>query len=111
MGFVKNWLLCTEEEGLGPLTCTQFRRHRVRSQGAHTVRPNAGDGTTRLGSRHSLALASALSRHHVGPKRLDFLSLQEIAPRRHLVLAARHGADEALVLLMRKLAKIKRGLR
>src|SRR5215203_7559622 len=64
----------------------------------------------RRGSRHSLGLTSALSRDHVGPKRLKLLSLQEIAPRRHLVLAARHGADEALVLLMRKLAKIKRGL-
>jgi hypothetical protein len=41
------------------------------------------------------------------PKRLDLLIFQKIVPTRHLVLAARHRADEALVLLMKKLAKIK----
>jgi hypothetical protein len=35
---------------------------------------------------HSLGLA----RHHVGPKRLDLVGGEQIAPRRHLVLAARY---------------------
>src|SRR5713226_188099 len=46
---------------------------------------------------------------HIGPQRLELIRLEEIAPGRHLVLAARHRIDEALVLVKRKFAQVERG--
>src|SRR5882762_5630226 len=47
----------------------------------------------------------------IGPERLDVLRFQDTAPGGHLVLAARDRADEALALIVRKLAQIKGALR
>src|SRR5437667_12188617 len=45
---------------------------------------------------------SPLSRHDIGPQRLELFGFEEIAPRRHLALAARHRIDEAFALAGRK---------
>src|SRR5947209_1552959 len=53
----------------------------------------------------------AFGRDHVGPEGFDVLRLEEPAPGRHLVLAARDRGDEALALAVRKLAQVERALR
>src|SRR5437660_7752272 len=53
----------------------------------------------------------ALVGDDVGPERLDVLGLEDAAPRRHLVLAARDCAHEALALVVRKLAQVECALR
>src|SRR6516225_1751168 len=50
---------------------------------------------------------SSLSRHDIGPQRLELFGLEEVAPRRHLVLAARHRVDEAFALVGRKFSQIE----
>src|SRR6266478_2442847 len=50
---------------------------------------------------------SSLSRHDIGPQRLELFGLEEVAPRRHLVLAARHRIDEAFTLVGRKFPQIE----
>src|ERR1700757_4913075 len=50
---------------------------------------------------------SSLSRHDIGPQRLELFGLEEVAPRRHLVLAARHRIDEAFALVVREFPQIE----
>ena len=42
------------------------------------------------------AASAPLARHHIGPQRFELLRFEEVAPRRHLVLAAGDRADEAI---------------
>src|SRR6266567_6265346 len=51
------------------------------------------------------------TRGHVGPQRFDFIRLEQVAPRRHGVLALRYRGDEALALVAREFAQIGRALR
>src|SRR4051812_47390822 len=53
----------------------------------------------------------ALGRDDVGPERVDVFRLQHAAPRRHLVLAAGDGIDEALALVVREFAQVEGALR
>src|SRR5581483_8165955 len=53
----------------------------------------------------------ALGRDDVSPESVDVFRLQHAAPRRHLVLAARHRGDEALALAVRELAQVEGALR
>src|SRR5712692_3106180 len=46
--------------------------------------------------------------HHVSPQRIDVLGLEQVAPRRHAVLAFRHRIDEAAFLVGRKLTQKSR---
>src|SRR5262249_43977371 len=48
-----------------------------------------------------------LAGHHISPQRLDIRGTEQVAPWRHLVLAARHRGNEALVLVGRKFAQIE----
>src|ERR1043166_7933429 len=59
----------------------------------------------------SSAFLARPGRHNIGPQRLDLVRVEHIAPGRHLVLAARDRADEAAVLVARKLAQIERAFR
>src|SRR5712692_7002222 len=49
--------------------------------------------------------------HHVSPQRIDVLGLEQVAPRRHAVLAFRHRIDEAAFLVGRKLTQVECALR
>src|SRR5438552_19044453 len=49
---------------------------------------------------------SSLSRHDIGPQRLELFRL-EVAPPRHLVLVARHRIDEAVALLVRQFSQLE----
>src|SRR5436190_3817819 len=79
----------------------RWRHTLVRAQ--FTARRNLGPLPATRGSELPLA------RHHVGPQRLELLRLEEIAPGRHLVLAARDRVDEALVLVGRKFPQVEGG--
>src|SRR5262249_49223342 len=50
---------------------------------------------------------SSLSRRDIGPQRLKLFRFEEIAPWRHLALAARHRIDEAFALVGRKFPQIE----
>src|SRR6266849_4713673 len=50
---------------------------------------------------------SPLPRRHIGPQRFELIGLEEIAPRRHLVLAADDRAEEALALVVRKFPQVE----
>src|SRR5215813_9531702 len=52
-------------------------------------------------------IKSPLSHCDIGPQRLKLFRLEEIAPWRHLALAARHRIDEALALVGRKFPQIE----
>src|SRR5262249_31988534 len=52
-------------------------------------------------------LKSPLSRDDIGPQRFKLFRLEEVAPWRHLVLAARHRIDEAFALVGRKFPQIE----
>src|SRR6266705_205422 len=51
------------------------------------------------------------ARGHVRPQSVDFIRLEQVAPRRHGVLALRYRGDEALALIAREFAQIGRALR
>ncbi len=51
------------------------------------------------------------ARHHVSPQGFDFFGLEQVAPGRHLILAARHGIDEALALAAREFPQVGGALR
>src|SRR5947209_19857232 len=51
------------------------------------------------------------ARDHVGPQGLDLFRLQQAAPGRHLVFAARHRIDEALALAAREFPQVGGALR
>src|SRR5690242_181859 len=59
----------------------------------------------------SSMVVNALRGNDVSPERLDLVGLEHAAPRRHLVLAARHRGDEPVVLVVRELAQVKGALR
>src|SRR5712664_742220 len=52
------------------------------------------------------ALSVLAARGHVRPQRLDFIRLEQVAPRRHGVLALRYRSEEPLALIARELAQI-----
>src|SRR2546427_5863728 len=52
------------------------------------------------------ALSVLATRGHVRPQRFDFIRLEQVAPRRHGVLALRYRGEEALALISRELAQI-----
>src|SRR5207247_3993771 len=56
-------------------------------------------------------LSAFLPRDHVSPQRLDLFRLQQVAPGRHLILAARHRIDEALALAAREFPQVGGALR
>ena len=62
-------------------------------------------------SRHPDRSASSLARQDIGPQGLHLVGFQRVAPGRHLVLAARHRIDEAIMLIAREFAQIERALR
>src|SRR6266581_9647550 len=51
------------------------------------------------------------ARGHVRPQSVDFIRLEQVAPRRHGVLALRYRGDEPLALIAREFAQIGRALR
>src|SRR5215471_21658381 len=52
---------------------------------------------------------SPLPRRDIGPQRLKLFGFEEIAPWRHLVLAARYRVEEAFVLVGWKFSQIECG--
>src|SRR5262249_25048301 len=52
---------------------------------------------------------SPLSGHAIGPQGLDLVGREEVAPGRHLVLAAGHRVDETVVLVGRKFPQVEGG--
>src|SRR5262245_18948848 len=56
-----------------------------------------------------LTATSSLARHDVGPQGVELIGLEEIAPGRHLVLAASDRVDEALALVGREFAQVEGG--
>src|SRR5437899_3451614 len=58
----------------------------------------------RRSSRWAFSVLSV--RGHVRPQRFDLIRLEQVAPRRHGVLALRYRSEEALALIARELAQI-----
>src|SRR5215472_18400660 len=65
--------------------------------------PDGADASVRTIRKRLIRLPG----HHISPQGLDLRSIEQIAPRRHLVLAARHRGDEAFMLVGRKFAQIE----
>src|SRR5713226_8244977 len=57
------------------------------------------------------AFSVLAARGHVRPQGVDIIRLEQVAPRRHGVLALRYRGDEALALIAREFAQIGRALR
>jgi hypothetical protein len=64
-------------------------------------------GGTRPSRGETLRALPRLAGHHISPQCLDIRGTEQVAPWRHLVLAMRHGGNEALVLIGRKFAQIE----
>src|SRR5437879_853051 len=58
----------------------------------------------RRSSRWAFSVLSV--RGHVRPQRFDLIRPEQVAPRRHGVLALRYRSEEALALIARELAQI-----
>src|SRR2546427_12930616 len=57
------------------------------------------------------ALSVLATRGHIRPQSVDFIRLEQVAPRRHGVLALRYRGEEALALIARELAQIRGAFR
>src|SRR5262249_35036373 len=73
------------------------RRMRPLYPSRRELRPFSEGGRTK----------SSVSRHDIGPQRFKLFRLEEVAPWRHLVLAARHRVNEAFALVGRKFPQIE----
>src|SRR6516225_1799353 len=83
-------------------SCDRFRAFLL------VLRASRGDASRSMRPLYPLGrIKSPLSRRDVGPQRLKLVGLEEIAPWRHLALAARHRIDEAFALVGRKFPQIE----
>src|SRR2546425_8419917 len=57
------------------------------------------------------ALSVLATRGHIRPQSLDFIRFEQVAPRRHGVLALRYRGEEPLALITRELSQIGCALR
>src|SRR6266849_9055339 len=63
------------------------------------------------GRSNRCAFSVLATRGHVRPQSVDFIRLEQVAPRRHGVFALRYRADEPLALIAREFAQIGCALR
>ena len=75
--------------------------------GWHNEAPFESPQPSSVGETVKCSRGSSLSRHDIGPQGLELIRLEEIPPWWHLVLAARHRIDEALVLVERKFPQVE----
>src|SRR5467141_1842971 len=83
--------------------------YRIHDLHSARLRNAASASSTLLHSDHPRtrrAFSVPASRGHVRPQRLDLIRPEQVAPRRHGVLALRYRSEEPLALVARELAQI-----